>query len=315
MAANHWLFTLNNPDETIEQFTEKLENLAHVRYCLWQLELGDESEILHWQGYIELNRSQRMSWLRNNISDRAHYERRQGTRDQARDYCRKEDTRQQGPWEIGEWKISQQGNRTDITAFRDAIVGGKRKRELIEEYQNEMCKYPKFYDTVRSIYRPKREDDSFVGVVLLFGWPGTGKTRYVVENYPQYWESPIGSGLQWYDGYDGHEYVLFDDFAGKMSKVPLDTTLKIFDRYVRQVPVKGGHTWWAPNVIFITTNVHPRDWYEWEGREAQYQALVRRIKAVYWYKKDGTVEYQVDSSDFFEYSYRYDETLENIIYE
>lgn len=306
MTANHYCFTLNNPTKTPEEFLEKLGARTIVRYCIFQLEAG-ENETPHWQGYIELKRSQRLSWLKNNISATAHFERRAGTRDEARDYCRKEDTRQSGPWEYGTWKAGGQGRRTDITAFKDAILNGKRKRDLLDEgYDKEMCKYPKFYDTVRGLYRPRRESNSFTGVVLLYGYPGTGKTRYVKENYPEHWEAAIGNGTNWYDGYDLHNVVLFDDFAGRMSKVPLDTTLKLFDRYVRMVPVKGGFTWWKPNLLFITTNIHPADWYDWTERRAQWPALTRRINHVYWYKRDGEVISMTDEEErdnFFENSH------------
>lgn len=307
MSRNHWCFTINNPESEGAVVIERIGGLENIRYVVGQLEEG-ENGTRHLQGYLELKKKQRLSWLRNNVCDRGHYEARQGTRDQARDYCRKEDSRVDGPWEAGSWTSGGKGRRNDITAFREAIQAGKRKRDLVEDYDHEMCKYPRFYDMVRSLKRPKREQDDFCGVVLLFGWPGTGKTRYVVENYEGYWESSIGNGTQWYDGYDGHRVVLFDDFAGKMSKVPLDVTLKLFDRYVRQVPVKGGHTWWNPNLIFVTTNIHPRDWYDWEKREAQYAALCRRITNVHWYKRTGEVVEDVVREDFFSYSHLYDET-------
>lgn len=306
MSANHWVFTLNNP-ETTDEFVTTVGELENIRYVVAQLEVG-ENGTRHLQGYLELKRKQRISWLKTNVSATAHFERRRGSRDEARAYCMKEDTRQEGPWEHGEWASGGRGRRNDITQFKNEILAGKRKRELLEDYDHEMCKYPKFYDLVRSTKRPKRESDDFVGVVLLYGWPGTGKTRYVVENYEDYWESSIGNGTQWYDGYDGQKVVLFDDFAGKMSKVPLDVTLKIFDRYVRQVPVKGGHTWWNPNLIFVTTNIHPRDWYDWETRGSQYVALTRRIKQVYWYKRDGSSELVENLETFFEMPHLYDET-------
>lgn len=304
--ANHWCWTFNNPEEEPEVFGARIMETGKVRYIVFQLERGEQGT-LHWQGYVELTRSQRLTWLKNNISNTAHFEKRQGTRKQARDYCMKDDSREQGPWEYGDWRSGGRGRRNDITAFKDAIASGKRKRELIDEYDHEMCKYPKFYETVRALKRPKREADDYCGVVLLYGWPGTGKTRYVVENYPEYWESSIGNGTQWYDGYDGHSVVLFDDFAGKMSKVPLDVTLKLFDRYVRQVPVKGGHTWWHPNLIFVTTNIHPRKWYDWSERENQWPALIRRITHVYWYKRNGEVE-EPEKSEFMNNEYDYDET-------
>jgi hypothetical protein len=300
----NWVFTLNNPTETGEELRERLSGVNHFRYLVFQKEQG-ENGTPHFQGYMEFTNGKPMSWLKNNISGTAHFEPRRGTREQARDYCMKEDTRVEGPWEAG--VFTTQGERTDITKFKDAIKSGKRKRDLLDDFDRQIAKFPKFYDAVRSLYRPVREDDTYEGVVLLYGWPGTGKTRFVYDNYPDYWEQGIGSGSAWFDGYDGQKVVLFDDFSGKMSKVGLTTTLKLFDRYPRQVPVKGGFTWWMPNLVFVTSNHHPAEWYDFTTRKAQWPALKRRFTHIYWYKKDGTVQYIEDKEHFFEYSYQYDE--------
>ena len=39
----------------------------------------------------------------------SHHEQRRGTRDQARDYCRKVETRVEGPYEFGEWMVTGHG--------------------------------------------------------------------------------------------------------------------------------------------------------------------------------------------------------------
>lgn len=44
------------------------------------------------------------------------------------------------------------------------------------------------------------------------------------------------------------------------------------------MPVKGTHCWFNPEVIYITTNLHPRDWYKWTGREEQEVALRERFQ-------------------------------------
>lgn len=301
----NWVFTINNPTETGDEFLERLETgVSDIRYVIFQKERG-ENGTEHFQGYVEFSKPKNLSWLKRELSETAHFEPRRGTRVQARDYCGKEETRLEGPWTYGEW--AEQGSRTDVRKFKEAIQSGKRKRDLLDDFDREIAKFPKFYDTVRGLYRPVREDDSYLGVTLLYGWPGTGKTRFVAENYPDYWEQGVGSGMKWFDGYDGQKVVMFDDFAGKMSKVSLDTTLKLFDRYPRQVPVKGGFSWWMPNIIFVTTNIHPQSWYDWTDRRAQWPALKRRFTHIYWYKKDGTVQYIEDKEHFFEFSYVYEE--------
>ena len=121
-----------------------------------------------------------------------------------------------------------------------------------------MAKFPKFYDTVRSLARPVREID--LEVRLNFGDTGTGKTRYAYDifgNNDDFFVLPISNGTIWFDGFDGHLVVLIDDFTGAASKMPLCNTLRILDRYPIQVPIKGGHQWFMPNLIIVTSNVHP----------------------------------------------------------
>jgi hypothetical protein len=92
----------------------------------------------------------------------------------------------------------------------------------------------------------------------------------------------------WFDGYDGHTAALLDDFAGKFSKFSLNNLLRLLDRYKVQFPIKGGYTFFQPRRIFLTTNIHPREWYDWTTREVQYPALSRRITRVVTWRANGT---------------------------
>lgn len=49
------------------------------------------------------------------------------------------------------------------------------------------------------------------------------------------------------------------------------------DRYPIGVEKKGGFTWWNPSKIFITTNYHPKEWYDIKNRQESYKALIRRF--------------------------------------
>ncbi len=252
---------------------------AGLVYLVWQQEKGGEGNNVHLQGYLELATRRSLSWLKDNFSATAHYEKRRGSQVQAIDYCKKADTRMDGPWELGERK--KQGQRQDIINFRNAVKEGKRKRELVEDMPLMLCKFPKYYNLLQGIYRPKRPDDfEKVNIMLLYGATGTGKTRAVYSRWKdseEFWRMPINNGTPWFDDYDMHKKVLMDDFAGRSSKMSLVMLLQLLDRYPVRVPVKGAHTWWMPTKIVITSNIHPRDWYNWEKREEQYRALKRRI--------------------------------------
>ncbi len=285
--SRYWVFTLNNP--VISQEAMQAIALANddITYLIFQHEIG-ENGTPHFQGYIEFSSRKRLTYVKNHVSDTAHWEVRRGTQLEAINYSRKEDTREDGPWEVGVATNDSQGRRNDLHKFADAIMAGKRKRELFEDgFIGELAKYRHFYHDIVGLTMPIRTEE--LKVILNYGTTGTGKTRFAYDNYAtseEFWVMPPSNGTVWFDGYDRHKIVLMDDFAGAASKVPLVFTLRIMDRYPMQVPIKGSFTWWLPELLIITTNIHPRKWYKWEDREEQYNALMRRISYVYHYRSD-----------------------------
>ena len=100
-----WVFTLNNPDKQLE-----LE--GQCQYAVWQLEEGEKESTPHYQGYIQFKTMKSMRQVKRLIGKAAHVEVRRGTIKQAIAYCKKKDTRKEGPWEVGE--VPQSGRRTDL---------------------------------------------------------------------------------------------------------------------------------------------------------------------------------------------------------
>lgn len=246
-----------------------------------------------------------MNWLQKNIW-RAHYEAQKARyNDEARDYTKKDETSDpEHPWkEVGEFnqgrtkKNPEFGKRNDLADFTEAIRSGKNQRDLVEAgYTGELARYPKFYSTIRSIYMPERGE---VKVSLYFGEPGTGKTlKAITDNRDDLYVVPVTNNI-WFDGYDGQEVALLDDFCGKYSKVRLDYTLRLLDRYSVQVPIKGGFTWWTPKNVIVTTNIHPFNWYDFTNRKKHWKALARRFHEVLVFEKDKE-PYEVDPAEFLE---------------
>ena len=246
----------------------------------WQVERG-KGMTVHLQGYLELEASQYLSFIQANVCNRGHYEVRRGTQEEAIRYCRKEDGRQAGPYELGFKADSRQGERVDLIAFRDAIRSGTRAVQLWTDFPRCMAKFPRMYTALKSTLRPKRKVKLMV--TLLYGKTGRGKTRLVYDNWEddeEFFRWSVPNTTVWFDGYDGHKLVLLDDFAGKASKMSLVMLLQVLDRYPILLPVKGSFIWWLPTNIAITTNIHPKKWYNYKGREEQYRALARRVHEV-----------------------------------
>ncbi len=270
------VFTWNNPDGHLEFIDSQME------YLVYQEEIG-ESGNYHFQGYCEFTSQLRLAAAKDLLGgETVHLERRRGTAEQAIAYAKKEDTRIDGPFEYGVPRT--QGKRMDLEGFKDAVMSGKRKRDLLDDHVGIIARYPKFYDQLTMMNRPTRTTE--LVVKLLIGDTGLGKTRSVMDKYggnDEFYIAPLNNGTMWHDAYDGHTVVLIDDFSGKSSHVSLCYLLRLLDRYPVLVPTKGGHTWWLPNEVFVTTNILPKDWYSWENRGEQYKALARRFHEVLLY--------------------------------
>lgn len=191
----------------------------------------------------------------------------------------KDETRKEGcqPVEIGKFSTS---DRSDLTAMYQMAVKGKSERDIADSFSSSYIRFQRGLKAVKSFYLPPREDKPVV--CLLIGPPGSGKTFAVHEAAKgDLYTTPPDSGVEWFDGMDQNDDVLLDDFAGKMSKSPLSSLLQILDSYPIRVAIKGGFTAFTAKRIFITTNYHPRDWYDWTTREPQWFALVRRFTHVF----------------------------------
>ena len=124
MSSTSWCFTLNNPVTPTNPWATSIHGL--VKYAIWQLESAPSTSQIHLQGYVELYKKQRLSFVKK-ILPTAHLEPRLGSREQARDYCSKQQTRLQnipaGPWEFGEFIPGPgQGTRSDL-GMLDYLMG------------------------------------------------------------------------------------------------------------------------------------------------------------------------------------------------
>lgn len=283
--------------------------------AVWQRERGEQGTP-HLQGYLEFKNKKSMRQVKEVVGLRAHVQwcRPEDTRKNQVAYCSKEETREKGPWyypNADEVKRSvgiTQGTRTDVKRLVEFIRAGNNELSCWQRFPRAMARYSNLYSRITRLHKPPRVDKERHKVTLLLGEPGTGKTRWVNDNYPDCWETPIDA-KGWFDGYDRHEEVLFDDFTGANCAIRLDSLLKLLDIYPRQTAIKGGFRWWAPHRVFITSNVHPRYWYKWEGREILYRAFQRRIDVVRVVFRDGTREYtgteffKIDPEGFTEFTW------------
>jgi len=267
-SAKNYVFTLNNYSELelnqlIALGTELPDPLV---YLVFGKEKG-ESGTPHLQGYISLKGRKTLKFIKQIVGERSHVEIMRGTPQQASDYCKKEEDYQ----EFGVLPKGS-GSRTDLIAVAEKVRNGSSFREIAEVHPEAAIRYGSGILRMSQLCRPKRSHPPQIKV--FWGPTGTGKTRRVWEfaDASELWVHPGGP---WFDGYDQQKMVLLDDFDGSWFK--LSFLLRILDRYVMPVAVKGGHVWWAPTTIFITSNLEPKDWYK-AGSVEHVNALLRRLR-------------------------------------
>jgi hypothetical protein len=226
-----------------------------------------ESGTPHLQGFISYKKKTSFGIVRASLGGQAHLEPARGSPKQAADYCKKD-----GNYEEYGTIPQGRGDRSDLKRVVELVKRGTPFSTIAEEEPAAVLRYGSGISRLKQFYRPKRRTD-VPEIWTLWGKTGTGKTRRVWEfaDPEQLWVHP---DKQWFDGYDGHAAVLFDDFDGSWFK--LSYLLKLLDRYVFQVPIKGGHTWWCPSTIFITSNLHPKEWYP-NAHQNHQEALLRRL--------------------------------------
>jgi len=206
----------------------------------------------------------------------AHLEGMRGNIKENERYCSKADDLSY----FGEAFV-EPGQRRDVARAYEMVKEGKSNLEIMEYDFALYARLMKAIDRLRLELKPVRDGPPLV--LMLIGRPGCGKTRQCYMNYPDLWEQPINmskTDTNWFDGYHGQKAVLLDEFEGHM---PLNSLLKLIDRYMRQVPIKGGFVWFNPEIIMLTANQHPSEWYDFANRRDKEKALRRRVSRVaYW---------------------------------
>ena len=239
--GRNWCGTLNNPGGDVK-VEAVLRACADVRYACGQREVGGVNGTEHDQFYVEFSTTYTLSAVRG-LLPRAHWEVRRGTKREARDYCRKEETRvPDTQWEIGVWvnnRGGRQGAREDLAVIQRRLAEGRTVAEIYEEYPQIAARYPRFVDRAADYATPER---TWKTEVKVFKGPtGCGKTRLAHELYPGIWTKPAGV---WFDSYDRHPHVLIDDFAGgRDCGISFRDLLRFLDRYPMDVPIKGVRRW------------------------------------------------------------------------
>lgn len=261
MTYRNICFTLNNPfDNDGLWLCDWLENNCSFGVIGFETGAGGTE---HWQGYCEFKCQKRHSSISGGRF-KWHFERRKGTQEQACKYCKKDDA-------YIVWGVAKsQGERSDLDAVRQmALDDGMRG--VVRTFNSQGIRVAEKYLTYCET--PRREKPK---VIYITGPSGCGKSRLareLVDDDGLTDDCYVKSEDKWWDGYDGHQAVILDDFRGSWWSITY--MLVLLDRYECRVEYKGG-TRQMKASLFVITSIVPLDELYARTGECKHQ-LSRRI--------------------------------------
>lgn len=259
-VGKNYCFTLNNyTDENYQGIVE-----LDYAYVIIGKEISSTGTP-HLQGYIVFKTSKREKAVRKLIPG-AHVEIAKGNSTVNRTYCSKgNDFTEFGTFpltkkEVGKkekvrwdevWDAAKVGNL-------DAIPPDIRIRSY-----NQIKRIGKDY------MRPR---DIASKCFVYWGETGAGKSH---RAHAEAGEDPymkIASN-KWWCGYNGQKNVIIEDFDGKIGIGHLKVW---FDKYKHLVEIKQGASTCEVEKYWVTSNLHPSEWYP-DEKPVHVRALLRRL--------------------------------------
>lgn len=278
--GKRWCFTINNPERD-PLFSELPDG---CRFIIWQRECGAEGTP-HYQGYVAFHKSWKAKRVETLLGGKAFITQANGKETKCIEYCSKKDgTYVAGPWEFG--TREKPGERTDLREIAKKVY--ETGKLPFKEHPDVVTRnFRGLQFLVNSREKPWRKD---LQVFCIVGPTGIAKTTELFKRFKPY---PYrvkysSSGQAWFDGYQGEDCIIFDEFAGQIDIQNFNIYLEGFPD---AVPIKGGFVPALWKFVFILSNRSPDDWYIEDTRikrgidaesrmrslQTQLAALKRRI--------------------------------------
>lgn len=292
IRTRKWQIVINNPEEkgyTHEVIKKTLSKLKSCIYWCMSDEIGLQEGTPHTHVYVCCDNAVRFSRMVL-LFPYCHLEVCKGTSAQNRDYVfkigkwendQKEDTRVDGTQEEwGEIPVERQGKRNDIEDLYDMIKDGASAYEILESNPNYILQMDKI-ERVRQSVLEERYKNTFrdMHVTYIFGEPGVGKTRSIMEQYGYSNCYRVTDYSFPFDGYKGQDVLILDEFYGQIKIVDM---LNILDGYPLELRCRYANKQAAFTKVYIISNI-PLDEQYGEVQKRNYvswSALCRRIHEV-----------------------------------
>lgn len=288
-AYRKYQLTINNPEKhniNHEVLKATLSSFPGLEYWCMSDEIGREGETPHTHVYFAAKNAIAFSTVQQRFYG-AHIEAAKGSHRQNRDYILKE----------GKWSTSEKQETSVPGTFEESgeLPPDRDKRQsqssevlaMVEAGADDadiILAYPSWMRSIKSIgatrqallekeYRTVWRD---LDTHYLHGETGVGKTRFVMEKYGYEKVYRVTNYAHPFDGYQGQEVILFDEFR---SDLPLKDMLKYLDGYPLMLPCRYGDKVACYTTVYIISNIPLDSQYPNVQREEpkSWEAFLRRI--------------------------------------
>lgn len=271
------LFDVEHSMDTIDWSSK-----PDLRYIVGQLEKCPTTGSLHWQFYMEFTKGVSQQFVKDTVGS-IKTSLRTCDADGAtnRRYCTKDDTSCGRRFEWGTMGGSQ-GKRTDLEQVRDQILSGETTTtEILMTDPMAYHQYGRTMERLQELRNRQVFRTWFTEGIWYYGPTGTGKSRRAFEGYnpdTHYALNVYDNG--WWDGYNGHEIVIIDDFRGNIPFAQLLTLaddtpgITVRRRYGAPMP-------YLAKKLIITSSLHPHEVYRNLQTNDRLEQIDRRFRIIY----------------------------------
>jgi len=287
MSARNWCFTYHHEQLATKEFTRQLVDSVPgllqpngLGYVIFQRERAPETGAYHLQGYAQFTTRKSLKQSKaalNMLFPNCHLEKAKGSAKQNKEYCSKEESRVDGPWEFGEMICA--GKRNDIDEFVEAMSKESLSfDDIYDRYPSILAKYPNF---VRSAIRRRRKLEPIPYeprgtwqldlVAYCFSPSHPRQVRWYYDNAggmgKSYFCRHFGHGIGYiitggkhadiYYAYDHQPYVFFDWPRSAEDTFPYGVAEAFKNGYFLSTKYESVPVKFQPPIVIIFANFPP----------------------------------------------------------
>lgn len=307
-SSRKFLLTINNPSDhgfTHERIRAILSEFSGTCYWCMCDEVGEQGTP-HTHVYVVFGNSVMFDTMHKRFYG-VHIDKANGSNKENRDYVRKE-----GKWlddakhetnksetfeEWGELPPDRTRAESQAAQIMQMVRDGKTNAEILEECPTAYSKMS-YIEQARQTLLHEQFKDKWrdLDVTYLWGEPGAGKTRSIME---QYGYSNVFRVTNYdnhpFDGYKGQDVLVFEEFR---SGIKIQDMLNYLDGYPVELPCRYADKVACFTKVYLISNIPLENQYPNVQQEtpATWTAFCRRIHHVQHMEKQ--FEVLPDDSDF-----------------